>query len=275
MENALADFVDAWLMPLPLIIILLSLGCIALWRNALFRNTSFRNDSRGGLLLVSTAWLILVALSCTAISDLLLLPLEERYPKWNGQGDNLAFVVVMGAGQQEAPRLPDTNRPNTAAVYRLLEGIAVYRANPGSRLILSGGSGEAEPSAELMARVARTLGIAAEDIELQPFPHNTEQEVQLLAPMVGRQRFAVVTSAAHMPRTMQLFAAAGLRPTPAPTHFLDRFNPHPNWRDWSVPSADGLQRAQFALHEYLGIGWLRVKDLLSQGEALAATKPGQ
>jgi uncharacterized SAM-binding protein YcdF (DUF218 family) len=251
MENGLAWLIDTWLMPLPLAVVLLSLGCLALWRR----------KSRRATLLVSAAWLLLVLSSCTAISDLMLLPLEERYPKWNGQGDNLAFVVVMGAGQQEAPRLPDTNRPNTAAVYRLLEGIAIYRANPGSKLILSGGTGRAESSAELMARVAQTLGIAAVDIVLQPLPKNTEQEVKLLAPMVGGQPFAVVTSAAHMPRTMQLFAAAGLQPLPAPTHFLDRFNPHPNWRDLAAPSAESLGRAEFALHEYIGIAWLRIKSL--------------
>jgi uncharacterized SAM-binding protein YcdF (DUF218 family) len=251
MEMLLSNFIDAWLMPLPIALILLGLGCLALWRQ--------RN--RSGRLLVSVSWLLLVLVSCTAISDLMLLPLEERYPKWNGQGDNLAFVVVMGAGQQDAPRLPETNRLNSAAVYRLLEGIAVYRANPGSKLILSGGSGESEPSAVMMSRVAQTIGIDAADILLQPFPRNTEQEVRLLAPMVGRQRFAVITSAAHMPRTMSLFAAAGLQPLPAPTHFMDRLNPHPSWRDFSAPNADNLIRAQFALHEYLGMLWLKLKGL--------------
>jgi uncharacterized SAM-binding protein YcdF (DUF218 family) len=60
---------------------------------------------------------------------------------------------------------------------------------------------------------------------------------------------------------MQLFAAAGLHPVAAPTHFLDRYNPHPNWRDWSTPSVSSLERAQFALHEYVGLAWLWLKGL--------------
>jgi hypothetical protein len=60
---------------------------------------------------------------------------------------------------------------------------------------------------------------------------------------------------------MQLFAAAGLQPVAAPAHFLDRYNPHPNWRDWSSPSVESVERAQFAMHEYLSMAWLWLKDL--------------
>lgn len=253
MERLVGNIVDMWLMPLPLIVLLLGAGCALLW---------WRRSSNGGRLLASAAWLVLVAVSCTAVSDLALLPLEERYPKWNGANDELAFVVVLGASaQDETPRLPETNLLNTAGTYRLLEGIAIYRANPGSKLILSGGSGRKEPFAVVAARVAKAIGVPAGDILLQQAGHNTEQEVGLLAAMIGQQRFAVVTSAAHMPRTMQLFAAAGVAPLAAPTHFLDRYNPHPNWRDFSSPSAASLDRAAFALHEYVGLAWLCVKGL--------------
>ena len=143
----------------------------------------------------------------------------------------------------------------------MLEAIAIYRANPGSKLILSGGTGRKESYASVAARVAQVIGVPASDIQLQADGHNTEQEVVLLAPIVGQQRFAVVTSAAHMPRTMQLFAAAGMQPLAAPTHFLDRYNPHPNWRDWSAPSVASVERMEFALHEYLGIAWLWLKGL--------------
>jgi uncharacterized SAM-binding protein YcdF (DUF218 family) len=253
MERLLSNVVDMWLMPLPLAVVLLGLACVALW---------WRRSSASGPVLASAAWLVLVLASCSAVSDLLLLPLEERYPKWNGADDDLAFVVVMGAAQQQTPRLPETNRLNTPGVYRLLEGIAIYRANPSSKLIVSGAGGEQESFAAVAARVAELTGVPVADILQQPWSHNTEQEVALLKPMVGDRRFAVVTSAAHMPRTMQLFEAAGLHPVAAPTHFLDRYNPHPNWGDWSAPSVASLERAQFALHEYVGLAWLWLKGLM-------------
>lgn len=232
-------------MPLSLAALLLILGCCCLWLKRY----------RGARWFVTCGLVLLLVSSCTAISDLSLLPLEEQYPKWDGKPSSLALVVVMGASQSDAPRLPITNRPNSAAVYRMLEAIAVYRANPGSKLLLSGG----EKHVPLMAQVASTIGIPPIDIVLQQRAHDTEDEVALLAPMVRGQRFAVVTSAAHMPRTVQLFHSAGLYPQPVPAHFLDRENPHPNWRDFGLPNADSLARTEFAVHEYLGLAWLQIK----------------
>lgn len=237
------------LMPLPLASLLLIVGCLLLWRGRV----------RWGRGLVTGGVTLLLLASCTAISDLSLLPLEEAYPKWDGVAHGLAYVVVMGASQGDAPRLPLTNRPNTAAVYRLLEGIAVYRANPGSKLILSGGTGTHEPHAVLMAQVATRLGVPFSDIRLQTESLDTEQEAALIAPMVMDRPFAVVTSAAHMSRTMLSFDKVGLHPLPIPTHFLDRNNPHPNWRDFALPNTDSLARSEFVLHEYLGLAWMKIK----------------
>ncbi|MFT3931691.1 MAG: ElyC/SanA/YdcF family protein [Spongiibacteraceae bacterium] len=242
----LKKFISAWLMPLPFSVLLLVAGCIFLWCK--------REKLGRGLVTLGLA--VLVICSCTAVSDLALLRLEERYPKWNGRPNQAEFVVVMGAAQSDAPRLPLTNRPNTAAIYRLMEGIAIYRANPGSKLIISGG-----PETTLvLTKVAVSMGIAEHDLNLQAGSFDTEEEVGLLKPMVQGHRFVVVTSAAHMPRTMTLFHAAGLDPIPAPTHFLDRNNPHPNWRDFMLPDTESLERTEFALHEYLGLLWLQVKS---------------
>lgn len=242
----LKKFISAWLMPLPFSALLLILGCIFLWCKR----------ERVARYLITAGLAVLIISSCTAVSDLLLLPLEEKYPKWQSSAEKIDYVVVMGASQAEAPRLPLTNRPNTAAVYRLLEGIAVYRASPGSKLLLSGGPGHVS----LMSQVVREIGVADTDVVLQSRSHDTEEEVGLLAPIVGGHRFVVVTSAAHMPRTMGLFHAAGLDPVPAPTHFLDRNNPHPNWRDFMLPDTDSLARAEFAAHEYIGLLWLEMKN---------------
>lgn len=253
MAFALKKLISALLMPLPLSLFLLLLGCMLLWRGSI-------RWARG---LITVAVMLLLVASCTAVSDLSLLPLEEAYPKWDGVGHGLAYVVVMGASQSDAPRLPLTNQPNTAAVYRLIEGIAVYRANPGSKLILSGGPGEREPHAVLMSKVAMRLGVPSSDIRLQTVSRDTEQEATLIAPMVMDRPFAVVTSAAHMSRTILCFERVGLHPVPVPTHFLDRENPHPNWRDFALPNTDSLARSEFALHEYLGLAWMKLKALVN------------
>lgn len=244
----LKKFISSWLMPLPFSVLLLTVGCFFLWRGR----------ARAGRLFTTSGLLLLIICSCTAISDLALLPLEEHYPKWDGQPSQTKFVVVMGASQSDAPRLPLTNRPNSAALYRLMEGIAIYRVNVGSKLIISGGP----ETTRVLVSVAVSIGIPVQDIVVQANSHDTEAEVALLKSIVQEHHFTVVTSAAHMPRTMMLFHAAGLNPVPAPTHFLDRNNPHPNWRDFVLPDTASLERAEFAMHEYLGLLWLKIKSLL-------------
>lgn len=246
---ALKKFISTCLMPLPFAVSVLLVGCILLWCRR----------ERIARWLISFGLVILIISSCTAISDLALLPIEERYSKWQDTAAKVEYVVVMGASQSDAPRLPLSNRPNSAAIYRLLEGISIYRANPGSKLVLSGG-GERESHAVLMNEVAIRIGVPAGDIVLQTLSRDTEEEVGLLKPIVAGHRFAVVTSAAHMPRTMTLFHAAGLDPVAAPTHFLDRDNPHPNWRDFMLPNPESLANAEFAVHEYLGLLWLKIKS---------------
>ena len=237
-------------MPLPLALTLLIVGCVALWGRR----------PKAGRWLVTIGVLVLGLSSLELAQISLLFPLETRYAKWQGDArDKLAYVVVMGASHADLPRLPLSNRPNTAALYRLVEAISVYRTQPGCKLILSGGGTQPETKAEIMARVARQLGVPERDMILQVGSSDTEEEVALLKPIVGDAHFAVVTSAVHLPRTMELFERAGMRPMPIPTHFLER--DEPGLLGW--PRAENLVGTEFAMHEYIGQLWLWLKGLFA------------
>ncbi len=101
-------------------------------------------------------------------------------------------------------------------MVRLIEGVRLHREIPGSKLILSGDN----DSAEGMATMAEALGVSGEDIVPAFEPRDTEEESQQIAPIVGAQRFILVTSASHMPRAMGLFRKRGLQPIAAPTDYL-------------------------------------------------------
>jgi len=247
----LKEILGSWLMPLPLALTLLVVGCVGLWWRY----------PRSGRWLVTIGALVLGLSSLEIAQTSLLYPLETRYPKWQPEaGQHFAYVVVMGAAHADLPRLPLSNRLNEAAVYRLVEAISVYRSQPGAKLILSGGGTQPETKAEIMWRVARQLGVPEQDMILQIGSHDTEEEVGLLKPIIGAAPFAVVTSAVHMPRTMELFEHAGLHPLPVPTHFLERDEPY--YLGW--PRSENLVGSEFAMHEYLGQLWLRLKALFGR-----------
>jgi uncharacterized SAM-binding protein YcdF (DUF218 family) len=72
--------------------------------------------------------------------------------------------------------------------------------------------------------------------------------------MIGREKFFLVTSAAHMPRSMALFKKRGMQPIPAPADFRA-----PNTQSSGLvrffPGVWSLGQSQIALHEYLGLVW--------------------
>ena len=98
------------------------------------------------------------------------------------------------------------------------------------------------PEAEVMARIAVLLGVKPQDIRLETDSRDTADEAEIIAKMIGREKFILVTSAAHMPRSMALFRKRGLQPIPAPADFLvreaqgpdpGRFFPAPHlWGRW-------------------------------------------
>jgi len=105
-----------------------------------------------------------------------------------------------------------------------------------------------------MAQIAGLLGVKPQDISLESDSRDTADQAEIIAKKIGRERFILVTSAAHMPRSMALFRKRGLQPIPAPADFPAR---EPQGFDPSrfFPGAGGLGQVETALHEYLGLAW--------------------
>ena len=100
------------------------------------------------------------------------------------------------------------------------------------------------------------MGFNLRNLWIEPLSRDTKDEARLMQKIVGRDRFVLVTSAAHMPRSMALFAKRGMRPVPAPTEYLAAESRGPAR---FFPSADGLERAERAFHEYLGLAWAKLR----------------
>ncbi len=238
--------VSRFFFPVPLSLEILFAGLILLW---------FTRRQKAGKALVTVGAFFLLALGNNSISSALLRPLERRYPAVpdamlvGAPGAKVTYIAVLGGFGNEDPRLPITSHISPDLMVRLIEGIRLYRELPGSKLILSGG----KESAGGMTRIARVLGVPAEDLMQLSDPRDTEEESRQIAPMVGSQQMILVTSASHMPRAMGLFHKRGLRPIPAPTDYMA---PEHRWEtDDIFPDAYNLFKSQVAFYEYLGLAW--------------------
>jgi uncharacterized SAM-binding protein YcdF (DUF218 family) len=241
--------------PLGLCLGILSLGLFCLWAT---------RRRRLGRVLVTLGTVLLLLFSTSLVSSWLLVPLEQRYPallhpeavSW-GPKDSTSpkWIVVLGGGHVSDPSLPANSQINAAALGRVVEGVRLHKVIPGSKLLLSGGAVfDPVPEAEVMARVAGLLGVKPQDIVLESDSRDTAEEAEIIAKMIGRENFFLVTSAAHMPRSMALFARRGLQPIPAPTDFQVP-KTHSSGPGRFFPGVGFLGQSQIALHEYLGLAW--------------------
>ena len=242
--------------PVPLCLVILILGLIFLWAT---------RRQRLGKALVTLGTLLLLLLSFPFLTPELVAPLESRYPallhpetisgKAGQPETSPRWIVVLGGGHASDPRLPANSQISNVALSRVVEGVRLYQALPGSRLLLSGGGGfDPVPEAEVMARVAVLLGVKPQDIVLEPDSRDTADEAAIIANMLGRENLILVTSAAHMPRSMALFKKRGLQPLPAPTDYLLKDSQGSSPMDF-FPDAVSLEMVKTALHEYLGLAW--------------------
>jgi len=222
---------------------------------------SLTRRQKTGKIVVLIGIIFLGMLSYGAVSDVLLRPLEYQYPPLLNLKSiqNVKWIVVLGGGHVSDPKLPITSKISEASLVRLIEGIRIYRGISESKLILSGGAPfERISDAKIMAEVAIAIGAKSQDLILEELSKDTEEEAQLIQQAVGRDRFVLVTSASHMPRSIALFKRLGMHPIPAPTDHLvkecQEISP-----GMFYPSAAGIYKAERAFYEYLGLAWAKLR----------------
>jgi uncharacterized SAM-binding protein YcdF (DUF218 family) len=258
----LKKIVALCLYPLSFCLGILILGLWFLWAT---------RRPRLGKWLVTLGTVLLLLLSVPDISRLTLIPLESRYPallhpetvSWGQtRGTSPRWIVVLGGGHVSDPHLPANSQISPAALGRVVEGVRLYKAIPGSKLLLSGGVVfDPVPEAEVMARIAVLLGVKPQDISLETDSWDTADEAELIAKMIGPGTIILVTSAAHMPRAMALFRKRGLQPIPAPADFHVRGAQEP-FPGRVFPSSSALSGVKVAAHEYLGLVWAWLRGMI-------------
>jgi uncharacterized SAM-binding protein YcdF (DUF218 family) len=255
----LRKFFSRFLFPIPLCLELLSLGLLLL---------CFTRKQRAGKTLVALAAVLLFLFSNHTFSGLLLAPLENRYPPlFISPGAPVPaglrgakFIVVLGSGFR-----PDAGRPiemqlDDGSIARLVEGVRVSKVLHCCKLVLSGGpvAGSASSTAGVMAQLAEELGVSRQDLILEEQSKDTEGEARLVAPIVAKQPFILVTEASHMPRALALFKKQGTHPIADPMDF--RIS-HAQARapQELFPDAEELRVSQRAVYEYLGLAWEKIR----------------
>ena len=123
------------------------------------------------------------------------------------------------------------------------------------RIILSGGapdSPEHMSEAVAMSVFLLDLGVPADRIVLEGKSLNTIGNIREVRALVGDRRVALVTSAYHMPRALQLARRGRLNASAFPTDWQVVTDDRPPWIVW-LPSIDSLMTSWMALKEHIAI----------------------
>ncbi len=223
-----------------------------------------RPGSRVGILLVALGGLWLLIMSLPATGVLLLRPLERAAGAYadpaelNRQG--VRHIVVLG-GDVRTGDLSSPDRLANSSLVRVLEAIRLWKSIPDGKMVLSGGRylPTKMTTGEAMAVFAKEMGVPAEAILLEAESWDTDDEARLLVPVIKDRPFALVTSACHMIRSIRTFRRHGLHPLAAPADFEVKFVGLAEYVPY-IPGTTHLSRSEKAIHEYLGITLLGIKQ---------------
>jgi len=209
--------------------------------------------------LLWTALVVLLALGWMPLPDLLVRRLEAQYAEIPPQADlsGYAGVVVLGGALDSGHIWQGHTQPllNDAA-ERMTAAVAMLKRNPQLRVVFTGGEGLLFGTGPNEAQRTRiffdSMGVPGERVSYESASRNTYENAVLTAKLPGvdiTQRWLLVTSAWHMPRSMATFARAGWNVTAYPVDF--RTGPVTPWTDYSL--AGGANRWELLLHELLGL----------------------
>jgi len=233
----------------------------------------WRGYVRAGRALTATAAAVMIAVCFTPLGSLMLRALEDRFPRAAGIMPEPAGIIVLGGSVNQEVSASRGSITMDHAAARLTEGAALARTYPGARLIFTGGPsdiwGRGLDEAGVVHRLWSSLGIAESQMTFEKRSRNTYENAvytrEIAAPKPG-EVWLLVTSAAHMPRSIGIFRSAGFAVTPYPVDYQT----YGDVRDWrfSFNGLRALDQLEIAMHEWFGLAgyWLTGKtDALFPG----------
>lgn len=202
--------------------------------------------------------------SIRPVSNAIMHPLEHAYPQPTvSQLSNIDAIVVLGGGSIGGVNDFDgVGQVPGGMANRLLAGIRLHKVLDKAPVILSGGTVFAYTGceADIEHRVLKACGIKEKYLIKEGRSRNTVENARYTHDICKDRKFKrllLVTSAFHMPRSVEIFKREGLEVVPYPTDYrCDKETVYDVFA--FVPNAYDLENVALALKEYLGILGLKL-----------------
>jgi uncharacterized SAM-binding protein YcdF (DUF218 family) len=214
--------------------------------------------ARAGRRLTVFAVILLAIVGLSPLGNAIILPLEQRFPPWDAARGAPDGIISLGGALDTVVSPVRGEVALNEAAERMTAVAELARRFPNARIVFSGGSGrliyDGATEAELAQRLFLSFGIAKERILLEDKSRDTHENARFTKELVQprpTQRWLLVTSAHHMPRSVGIFRAEGFAVEAFPVDYRTR-----GAIDMLRPFAtlgDGLRRTDTAAREWVGL----------------------
>jgi uncharacterized SAM-binding protein YcdF (DUF218 family) len=212
-----------------------------------------------GRRLLIAAVVLLAICGFSPLGNWLLYPLEQRFPPWDAARGVPDGIIVLGGSIDPELSAAHGRAALTNAADRLIAAAVLARRYPNARLVFSGGnanlvSDDTAKEADYALSLFESLGIPRERLTMERRSRNTQENAEFSKALVNPkdgERWLLVTSAYHMPRSVGLFRKAGFAVEPYPVDW--RVGKAADLLTFSAVAVDGLERTDIAMREWIGL----------------------
>ncbi|MEW6453686.1 MAG: YdcF family protein [Pseudomonadota bacterium] len=214
--------------------------------------------ARTGRRLLIASVLLIAVFGFLPVGQALTMLLEDRFPKWDASRGAPDGIIILGAAMNADLSKARGQIVLSGEAERFTEVAALARRYPSARIVFSGGTGslraDAIPEARYVVPLLESFGIPASRIALEDRSRNTEENAlftkELVQPKSG-ERWLLVTSGFHMPRSVGCFRRAGFEVEAYPVDWRT----FGRWDEFSINArvSDGLGHTDNAIREWVGL----------------------
>ena len=222
--------------------------------------------SRGALLCVVTGAGLYLLCGPGPVGPLLTIILENRFQRPPADMPPPDGIIVLGGAMDDSMIQFRNALVLGPSGTRMTEAVALALRYPQAKFIFSGGSADLlgkshkMTEAEAARRLFESMGLPPGRVTLEDRSRNTWENAlftrDLVQPKAG-ERWLLVTSATHLPRSVGIFRNVGFDVIPWPAHYYTSGR----WEDVATLNrqpSDGLMLVDLAMREWIGLVVYRI-----------------
>lgn len=175
----------------------------------------FTRLARAGRRLLALACVLMLAIGISPLGRVMMIALEGRFPAWDAsRGSPTGFIILGGSVSAEISIARKTTSLANSAERLTVVPLLASRY-PDAKFVFTGGNAsifDGPAEADYVIPLFESFGVPGSRIAIENASRNTAENAEftkkLVMPKPG-ERWVIVTSAFHMPRSIGTFRSAG------------------------------------------------------------------